>query len=74
MGGGGAVPPFPLTFVRYLFGEGGYPPFPPRKNLLKIDLKTVFLGGEKQYFWQYFGEVVSAKGGVGYPLNILGQI
>ena len=65
--GGGGVPPFPLTFVRYLFGEGGYPPFPPRKNLLKIDLKTLFLGGEETIFLAIFWRGSVRQGGSGVP-------
>ena len=67
MGGGGGFPPFLLTFVRYLFGEGGYPPFPPRKNLLKIDLKTLFLGGEETIFLAIFWRGSVRQGGSGVP-------
>ena len=48
---GGGVPPlsvnfFPLGFLEPTVREGGgeYPPFPLRKNPLKIGPKTVFFG------------------------------
>ena len=48
---GGGVPPFSVNFFPLGFreptvrgGGGGYPPFPLRKNPLKIGPKTVFLG------------------------------
>ena len=48
---GGGVPPLSVNFFPLGFreptvrgGGGGYPPFPLRKNPLKIGPKTVFLG------------------------------
>ena len=44
--------PFSAKKFQAAFRDGGgYPPFPLRKNLLKIGPKTVFLGNKRR-FWQ----------------------
>ena len=63
-------PLFPLIFsVNFLVNwfpwweGGGYPPFPLRKNLLKICPKTVFLG-KKRRFRRKNSKPLSVMGGV----------
>ena len=51
-------------------GGGEYPPFPLRKNPLKIGPKTVFFGQKTPFsakIFSVFGHGPSVKGG-GYPL------
>ena len=74
---GGGVPPlsvnfFPLGFLEPTVREGGgeYPPFPLRKNPLKIGPKTVFFGQKTPFSAKknfVFGHGPSVKGGGGYP-------